>query len=56
MATCAVRSVSVFPKTAVMVMVLTNMQFDYYFSYYRFTVSPAHSRDNECINCCLGFI
>ena len=28
----------IFPKTAVMVMVLTNMQFDNYFSHYRFTV------------------
>ena len=47
----------IFPKTVVMVMVLTNMQFENYFSYYRFTVfslQSAHSKDNEF--CCLGFV
>ena len=46
----------IFPKTVVMVMVLTNMQFENYFSYYRFTIShySQHSRDNEF--CCLGFV
>lgn len=46
----------IFPKTVVMVMVLTNMQFENYFSYYRLTIShySQHSRDNEF--CCLGFV
>ena len=39
-------------------MVLTNMQFENYFSYilqiHRFSLQSAHSRDNEF--CCLSFV